>query len=380
MQTQHVLHRCKCLVSQPDCRAAYLRDVQGRTRGISAYFSNYIPEEIITAAGLHPLRIIGRYEMSNRHGRSLYTPVCSFVRDVFAAAESAALSVASHVIFPNSCDSLRVLLQMWESDRAPLPVHVLLHPVQADEHAVRYFAHEIEKLADILKEESGLSFTESQLADRIQRYNLTRQLLRKVYATSDDTWPFLKGSERIALVTAGMIMDRDEYNQILQEIVTEGASAGSIEREAGKRIMVVGPLVDNVELLETIESLGAVIVADDVTNGSRYFDLDVDLEGNLYENLAARYLRSGPSPTMNSDWRDDERSFRERVAELNLAGIIFINQKFCEPHVHNYLAKRHILREMKVSTLMLEVEHDRAAVGERDLLRIESFLEMLGEG
>jgi len=368
------------LVSQPDCRAAYLRDIQSKTRGVSGYFSNYIPEEIIAAVGFHPLRIIGRYETSSHHGQSLYTPVCSFARDIFAAAESGALSFVSNVIFPNSCDSLKVLQQMWESNLTLPPIYVLLHPIQVDDHSVRYFAQQIKKLADILRNDSGLSFTDSQLADRIQHYNQTRQLLRKLYASPDGKPPFLKGSDRIALVTAGMIMDRDEYNQILQQIMTEGLSAGSAERQAHRRIMVIGPLVDNLELLETIEQCGASIVADDVTNGSRYFGLDVDLEGNLYENMAKRYLRSGPSPTINSDVHDDERFFRRRVTDLNPDGIIFINQKFCEPHVHNYLAKLEILKQMKVNALMLEVEHDRAAVSERDLLRIESFIEMLGEG
>jgi benzoyl-CoA reductase subunit C len=380
MQSQQLIKKCKCLVSQPDCRAVYLRDIQSKTRGISGYFSNYIPEEIIAAAGFHPLRIIGRYETSNHHGQSLYTPVCSFARDIFAASESDVFSFVSNVIFPNSCDSLKVLQQMWENDLTSPPVYVLLHPIQIYDHSVRYFAQQIEKLANILKHDSGLNFTDLQLVDCIQRYNHTRNLLRKLYTFADDKPHFLKGSDRIALVTAGMIMDRDEYNQILQLIVTEVFSADSVEQEAGKRIMVIGPLVDNLELLETIEQLGTSIVADDITNGSRYFDLDVDLDGNLYENLAKRYLRSGPSPTINTNIRDDEEFFRRRVTDMSLDGIIFINQKFCEPHVHSYLAKMEILKEMRVNALMLEVEHNRTTVSERDLLRVESFIEMLGEG
>jgi benzoyl-CoA reductase subunit C len=380
MQIQQILTKCKRLVSQPDYRAVYLWDIQSKTQGISCCFSNYIPEEMIAAAGFHPLRVIGRYETSSHHGQSLYTPVCSFARDIFAAAESGAFSFASNVIFPNSCDSLKVLRQMWESDPALPPIYVLLHPIQVDDHSVRYFAQQIKKLADILKNDSGLSFTDSQLADHIQCYNQTRHLLRELYTFTDDKSPFLKGSDRIALVTAGMIMDRDEYNQILQQIITEGLSADSVERKASKRIIVMGPLVDNLELLEAIEQLGASIVADDVTNGSRYFGLDVDLDGNLYENLAKRYLRSGPSPTINIDIYDDKRFFRQRVTDLRPDGIIFINQKFCEPHVHSYLAKMEILKEMRVNALMLEVEHNRATVSERDMLRIESFVEMLGEG
>jgi benzoyl-CoA reductase subunit C len=379
IQTEQILEKCKCLVTQQDYRAAYLQEIQSKVLGISGCFSNYIPVEIISAAGFHPLRIIGRYETSSFHGKSLYNPVCSFARDIFTAAESGAFSFVSNMIFPNSCDSLRVLQQMWETNPTLPPVYVLLHPIQADDNSVRYFARQTEKLADFLQNESGQGFTDSQLADSIKRYNQTRQLLGKLYAGHDDESPFLKGSERITLVTAGMIMNRDEYNQILQEILDHDYSSSSEEVEIGKRIMVIGPLVDNLELLEMIEQLGALIVADDVTNGSRYFNMDVELEGNLYENLAKRYLRSGPSPTMNADILKDERLFRRRVTDLHPDGVIFINQKFCEPHVHSYLARLEILKEMKINALMLEVEHDRDTVSERDLFRIESFVEMLGE-
>ena len=61
-----------------------------------------------------------------------------------------------------------------------------------------------------------------------------------------------------------------------------------------------------------------------------------------------------------------------------MCGVIFINQKFCEPHVHNYLSKTDILKQMKINYLMLEIEHDRAELSERDLLRIESFVEIAG--
>lgn len=379
MRAEQILNKCRALVSQPADRVAYLQEVRSRTRGVSAYFSNYIPEEVIAAAGFHPLRIIGGYETSNGRGRPLYTPVCSFARAVFAAAQSGAFSFVSSVIFPNSCDSLKVLHQMWEDDPTLPPAHVLLHPVRMDDSSIRYFAQEIRKLADALQEESGLHFTDARLAETIQRYNQTRQWLRQVYACPDSGAPFLTGSDRIALVTSGMLMDRDEYSQLLRQVVTESLSAPSTTRAIGKRIMVIGPLVDRLDLLAAIERLGASIVADDVTNGSRYFDLDVDLAGDLYENLAKRYLRSGPSPTMNTDVRDDERLFRRRLTDLHPDGVIFINQKFCEPHVHNYLGKRSILAEMHVSALMLEAEYGATAVSERDLLRIESFIGMLGE-
>ncbi len=374
MQTQDILRRCRRLGTEPEYRACYLRDVGSRTRGISAYFSNYIPEEIIAAAGFHPLRVIGRYETPSPRHPSLYPPVCSLARNMYAAATLGRFSFARHVIFPNSCDSLKVLQQVWETDQTRPSIHVLLHPVRTDDDAVRYFAEQIEGLAQVLMRESGLRFTEAQLMDHIRRYNQTRQWLRQLY-----TGPFLKGSERIVLVTAGMIMDRGEYNRMLQQVVAEVPPAGSGPRDVGRRIMIFGPLVDNTELLETIEQLGATIVGDDITNGSRYCDLDVELGGHPYENLAKRYLRSKPSPTLNADVERGARRLCRYVADLNPEGIVFIIQKFCEPHVHSYLAKRHLLAEMKIPSLLLELEHDQTGVSAHDRLRIEAFLETLGK-
>ncbi|MFZ9012104.1 MAG: hypothetical protein ACO20W_09465, partial [Anaerohalosphaeraceae bacterium] len=86
------IETCRQLIDNPDARKEYLLGAQHNSHGLVGYFSNYIPEEILAAAGFHPLRIIGRYDTSGYHGRSLYTPVCSFARDVFVAAESGAFA------------------------------------------------------------------------------------------------------------------------------------------------------------------------------------------------------------------------------------------------------------------------------------------------
>ena len=64
--TQQIIEKCKDLVSKPDYRHAYLLNIGERYRGISGYFSNYIPEEIIAAARLYPLRIIGFYDTTKK--------------------------------------------------------------------------------------------------------------------------------------------------------------------------------------------------------------------------------------------------------------------------------------------------------------------------
>jgi benzoyl-CoA reductase subunit C len=373
---QSLLEKCKKLIIEPDYRRIYLLDTAKNHRGIVGCFSNYIPEEIIAAAGLYPLRIIGFWNTSKSSQRAIFSPVCSFVKDVYLAAHSGEFAFLKSVVFPNSCDSLKVLYQMWEYEIKQPPAYILLHPVNTDENSVHYFAGQLRALAKEMKRLAGADFTDAQLRQSIEKYNQTRGLLRQIYEMRK-TGNFLKGSDAAAIMTAGLIMERDEYNSILKQVIDEGAGNNNANKNL-KRIMIMGPLTDNYILLEKIEQSGAVIIDDDITNGRRYCSGDVVTSGDLYENLARRYLSADPSPTLNSNKDTDRHTFLRRLDELNLHGVIYINQKFCEPHVHNYLAKLKILKQKKINVLMLEIEHAGAGVSERDLLRIESFIETIG--
>jgi benzoyl-CoA reductase subunit C len=375
MMIQQILEQCKKLVSQPDYRRQYLLDIRKNGRPIAGCFSNYIPEEIIAAAGLHPVRIIGMHNTSNVPRRPLLNPVCSFVQDVFSAACAGQFSSMDMIIFPNSCDSLKLLRQIWDYEIKTPPAYAILHPVNNNPDSVLYFADQLRIFAAQLSPNSGVS--ETSLKKNIERYNQTRRLLRNLYdLRKTGSVPF-RGSQAVTLMTAGLILDRDEYNVMLQQIV-ELCSQGKSDGKLQKRIMVIGPLVDHYMLLEKIEEFDACLVYEDVTNGARYCDRDVELQGDLYENIARRYLLAGPSPTMNDTAHGEANSFENRVHELNPDGVIFINQKFCEPHIYNYLAKKDILKQMRINCLMLEIDHGRLDVPEHDVLRIESFIETAG--
>ena len=371
---QHLLEKCKDLISKPDYRKAYLLDVSQKYRGITGCFSNYIPEEIIAAAGLYPLRIIGFWNTSKSSNRVLFNPVCSFVRDVFLAASCGEFSFLKNIVFPNSCDSLKVLRQMWEYEIKKPKAYTLLHPINVDDSSIQYFAHQLRVFAGEMKKESGIDFTDAELKKTIDKYNQTRGLLRQLYDIRK-TNTFLSGADAVALMAAGLMMERDEYNSMLRQIIDETRQNHRNDKNL-KRIMIMGPLTDNYALLERIERLGAIIVDDDITNGSRYCSRDVETTGDLYENLAKRYLFADPSPTLNSSIKTDEQAFQRRIDGLDLQGVIYINQKFCEPHVHNYLSKLEILKQRKINVLMLEIEHAGLDISERDLLRIESFIEI----
>lgn len=374
-----LLQHCRNLVTDPAYRNTSLAEIKDRTRGIVGYFSNYIPVEVIAAAGFHPLRIIGTLTpAAGTHPHGLFNPVCSFVQDVWAAARSGAFSQLDRIVFPNSCDALKLLAQQWEDVITHPPAETLLHPVQADAVSITYFAEVIRQWAEGLKAAGGINFTESDLRRQIDQANAVRRLQRRLYAVRKLNPALLAGSDAIALITAGFIMDRRAYQRMLEEVVGDAESQAQSPQPPpdGKNLMLIGPLVDNLELLKQIERQGVCLIDDDITNGSRSVDRDVETQGDPYINLAQRYLRAAPSPTLYTDAASEQAAFSRRITDLQPDGVLFIIQKFCEPHVHNYLSKAEALRRMGIPALMLEVEHGQNSLAPADLLRIESLIEV----
>jgi len=366
----------KKLVADPAFRRDYLGSIRPKYRGLIGTLSNYIPEEIIVAAGFHPVRLIGRFNGLGSSAGSLPTPICAFARDGFAAACAGEFDLLTEVIFPNSCDSLRVLYEMWQSRTALPPAWRLRHPINADEAAAAYFAAQLRALADHLRESAAAPLAEENLRAAIEKTNRIRSLLRQLAQVRLANPGSLKGSDAMALATAGLVMDRDEYAALLEQTIETAQKEVAAHAEV-KRLLIAGPLMDSIPLVETIERFGGAVVYEDTTNGARWADRDVEEEGDPYENLARRYLLAAPSPTRSSRPDEDGRAFQKMIRETAPAGIIYINQKFCEPHIHRFLALKETARQANIPTLLLEIEHGRETVDQRDLLRIESFLETL---
>lgn len=372
--TRQLFETCRRLVSDPATRQATLDAIRPRCRGIVGCFSNYIPEEIVAAAGFHPVRMIGAFAPSAPH-RRLFNPVCSFVQDVYAAACAGEFASLDRVVFPNSCDSLKVLFQMWARDVSAPPAAALMHPVCASPEAVAYFAQRLRAFAEDLQQSPGRRFDDDDLKDTIDLYNETRDLLRQVYEMRSRRAGCLSGADAAALMTAGLILERPASHAMLRQVIDDTRYAVCPDKGA-KRIMLIGPLMDNIALLDAVEGLGASIVYEETSNGARYCDGDVETQGDLYENLARRYLTAGPSPTFGGDAEQEAERFRRRAAELDVDGVIYVNQKYCEPHVHNYLSKAEILKQMQIHVLMFEVEHGQSDLSAGDMLRLESFIEI----
>jgi benzoyl-CoA reductase/2-hydroxyglutaryl-CoA dehydratase subunit BcrC/BadD/HgdB len=91
----------------------YARDLKAAGKKILGYFCSYTPEEIIHAAGIHPLRLFGSLGDSGIADRHLQAYCCSLVRGALADGLSGTLSYLDGAVFPHTCDSIQRLSDIW---------------------------------------------------------------------------------------------------------------------------------------------------------------------------------------------------------------------------------------------------------------------------
>lgn len=172
-----------------------------------------------------------------------------------------------------------------------------------------------------------------------------------------------------------MLMDKREHNLLLQKLLEELCGRGRSPTRP-VRLMLVGSELCDPELVRFIEALGALVVADDHCTGSRYFCGEVLPGGDRLEAITARYIDRPRCP-----YKDLGRERLRPVHVLRLArdcqaaGVVFLNQKFCQPHQWDTPDIQGLLEKNGVRTLALEVTTANA-LGPLGV-RLEAFIEML---
>ncbi|NIQ04365.1 MAG: 2-hydroxyacyl-CoA dehydratase, partial [Candidatus Korarchaeota archaeon] len=79
------------------------------------YTCSYTPEEIIYAAGILPIRILGTLESPNSANIYLPVNVCSFAKSCVSKALSGDYSILDAYIISNSCDNQNKIYDIWRN-------------------------------------------------------------------------------------------------------------------------------------------------------------------------------------------------------------------------------------------------------------------------
>jgi benzoyl-CoA reductase/2-hydroxyglutaryl-CoA dehydratase subunit BcrC/BadD/HgdB len=130
-------------------------------------------------------------------------------------------------------------------------------------------------------------------------------------------------------------------------------------------------------LLELVESVGGLVVDDDLYVGSRYFLNLVPDAANPLEALADAYLNMVcPCPTRIYPRLALGDYLVEKAARAGAKGIVVLIVKYCEAHNYTYPHMRRRFEAAGIPHLKIETEHETVAL-EQAKTRLQAFVEMI---
>jgi len=358
---------------------AWMNKWQQEGKKILGYFCTYIPDEIISAADILPIRIKARQCTDTPVGDAYMAGVsCSFTRCCLEAADRKQLNYLDGIVSCNSCDQVR---RLYDNIRykAPFPYHYFLSvPANVNEITVDWYQHELGKFKDSLQANYGAELAEADLTRTIKIYNKSRTLLRELYTLRKREEPPLSGTDIMYIITAGLAMPRDTYNELLSQQLQISKNNGAISNYKG-RVMIVGSLLDNPEYVKIIEDLGGLVVTDSLCYGTRYFWDLVNENSNPLAALADRYMSKVSCPRMVDGHTQRMESILNFIKEYYVDGVIFERMKFCPYWWGEIFMMRSALKELGVPFIDLEREYVLGGVGQMKT-RIQAFMEVLAQG
>ncbi len=355
------------------------REERAKGRKVVGITPMFFPEELVHASGALPV-ILQESNVPITIGLSHFHHFfCGFTRSIVDLAVKGELNFLDAYVLSDFCFEMR---QTSNTLRRYLNIPIIhIHwPLEANEDRWRdWVVRRLDRCRTSLEGVTGNKITEEAISRSVSLYNQKRALLRQINSLRAKKPGLLSSKEMEALVINSMVRPVEESNRYLQALVPKLEKARP--RPSRKvKLFLSAHLCQAVKLdiLELVDDLGAVVVGDDLFTGSRYFGMDVTLDGRpSAEAFAARYLNSPFfNPTGFNIKRDWPEHVVQSVKECGAGAVMILLPKNCEPMMINYPIARGKIEKAGIPVLMIETEHEMVSLSGAKT-RMQAFIETL---
>lgn len=306
-------------------------------RKVVGYMPIYVPREIIHAAGMLPLGVLGGgADMEVIHGDAYYQSyICRIPRSTIELAISGKLDFVDGMMFPSICDVIRNLSGIWQIMFKDKFVRYFDVPQNFnDDVGGAFYANELRELRDGLQTLGGREITEEQINQSIALYNENRRWVNAIYDFRSATPWNAPAAEVYLLMRAGMVLPVEEHTQLLQDYLTAAAAEPRPLRD-NCRVILIGTFCEQppLNLIKSLEMAGCYIVDDDIMLVNRWLLEPVPTSGDPFDNLARTFLHHSAETAAKYEARFEDKGnyMFETIRKRQADGVIFAAPSFCDP-------------------------------------------------
>ncbi len=349
-----IIERCEGLFDDLDLNAvkAWKAAVPGRKA--IGYMPVYVPRELIHAAGMLSVGILGGGDqLEVIQGDAYYQSyICRIPRSTIELGLTGRLDCLDGMLFPSICDVIRNLSGMWKLLFKDKYVRYFDVP-QNYEDAVggKFYVEELQVMREDLGALRGSPVTDAELNASIAVFNENRKAVRDLYAyRAAKPWQ-APTSEVYLLLRAGMVLPPEDHTALIREYLAATDAVPRPKRD-NARIVLTGAFCEQppLALIKSIEMSGCYIVDDDFMLVTRWLLDDVPSDGSPLEELSKAFLHRSASTAAKYDTTREEKGqfLLKQVKKSGAEGVVFAAPSFCDPALLERPMLQDVLSRYKV--------------------------------
>jgi benzoyl-CoA reductase subunit C len=345
-----IIARCSALFEDLNFGAAREWKSAVAGRRVVGYMPIYVPREIIHAAGMLPLGIVGGGDqLEVIHGDAYYQSyICRIPRSTIELGVSGRLDFVDGMLFPSICDVIRNLSGMWKLMFPQVYSRYFDVPQNyVDDVGGSYYINELAELRHDLGTLRGQPITDAELTASILVYNENRRLVRELYALrAEQPWQ-VPASEAYLLLRAGLVLPVEQHSELLSDYLRAARSEARPRRD-NCRVVVTGLFCEQppLNLIKSLELAGCYVVDDDLLLVTRWLTDDVTPSGEPLRDLSLAFLHHSASTAAKyePDEREKGQHLVRAVKRAGAEGVIFAAPSFCDPALLDRPMLQHVLK------------------------------------
>lgn len=381
MVKSEILGRLAEFLEDPYKRLEEQKGTYGKQ--VLGYLVPGVPAELIHAAGLLPVALLGSSKPIFKADAHMSQSTCSLVRSNLEMALDGDLNFLDGVVLAHTCECVRSAALSWY-DMFPTPFFdVVMFPKKLNGSPVvrDRFMEELSRFRTSLENFVGQKISDDRLKESVYLYNQGREALRRLYDISRNFPQLVTSRDVFTAIKSSMLMPKEEHNRLLYQLLPELElkEAGETTKDKGVKLILDGHVIEPLSLLDLIAEAGGYVVGDNIATGSRCIAEDIRLDGDPLEAILDQHLACPPFSGYY-DPRVDRGQFLLDLVEKNHAsGVIFLILYQCDPYVYDYPDLKKVLNKAGVPNLMIQTELSTTSLAQIRT-RLQAFMEIITAG
>jgi len=342
----------------------YAKSLQGKGHLLAGYMCTHVPEEILYAAGIIPLRIFSAHVPQAMTRSYIHETYCSFSHDCAYQGLQHNYDYLDLIVHSSSCIHMAEAFNVWvrfagfQEKSFLIPYPHVIHT----KHAGGLMVESYGEFKQFIERFATKAVRDDDIERAIKVYNNTRRLLRRLWEFLRRDNPPISGREVATATLASQVMDKEECNQMLKQLIQK-LEAERGEAPSGVRLMVTGGACDDLRIFDLLEHLNysTNLIFIDSCTAARYFWFEVPEDRpDKLEAIAEGYISRIPCPAKdNVPGTGEKKRFRfiqQFIEDFKPDGVVFLYQRFCSPQSMDILALKPILNKLGIPATELELD------------------------